>query len=50
MITFDGRSMALPETNITDGPNLIWLRKDCMDNLGQTKPKTIEQVHDKNNE
>ena len=28
MITFDGRIMALPETNITDGPNLIWLRKD----------------------
>lgn len=46
MITFDGRIMALPETNITDGPNLIWLRKDWMDKLGLTAPKTIEDVVD----
>ena len=46
MITFDGRIMALPETNITDGPNLIWLRKDWMDKLGLTEPETIENVVD----
>ena len=46
MITFDGRIMALPETNITDGPNLIWLRKDWMDKLGLTEPETIEDVVD----
>ena len=33
-VTFDGKIMALPETNITDGPNLVWLRKDWMDTLG----------------
>lgn len=27
-VTFDGRIMAIPETNIEDGPNLLWLRKD----------------------
>lgn len=34
MVTYDGKIMALPETNITDGPNLVWLRKDWMDILG----------------
>ena len=46
MITFDGRIMALPETNITDGPNLIWLRKDWMDKLGLEDPKTLEDAFD----
>ena len=36
--------MALPETNITDGPNLVWLRKDWMDTLGLSAPQTIEDV------
>lgn len=34
VVTFDDRIMAIPETNISDGPNLIWLRKDWMDKLG----------------
>lgn len=29
--TFDGKLMALPETNISDGPNLLWVRKDWLD-------------------
>ena len=33
LITFDGKILAIPETNIDDGPNLIWLRKDWMDKL-----------------
>ena len=33
MVTYDGKIMALPETNITDGPNLVWLRKDWMNKL-----------------
>ncbi|MDO5402936.1 MAG: extracellular solute-binding protein [Eubacteriales bacterium] len=41
LVTFDGRIMALPETNITDGPNMIWLRKDWMDKLGLSEPKTV---------
>ena len=24
-VTFDGKIMAIPETNIDDGPNLLWL-------------------------
>lgn len=42
--TFNGRLMAIPETNIDDGPNLVWLRKDWMDKLGLEEPKTIYDV------
>ena len=44
MVTYDGKIMALPETNITDGPNLVWLRKDWMDKLGLSEPHTIDDV------
>lgn len=44
MVTYDGKIMALPETNITDGPNLVWLRKDWMDKLGLSAPHTINDV------
>lgn len=44
MVTFDGRIMAIPETNISDGPNLIWLRQDWMDELGLIAPKTMDDV------
>lgn len=40
-ITFNGKLMALPETNIEYGPNLLWLRKDWMDKLGLHSPKTL---------
>lgn len=43
-VTFDGKLMALPETNIDDGPSLCWLRKDWMDKLGLDTPKTVEDV------
>lgn len=43
-VTFDGKLMALPETNIDDGPNMLWLRKDWMDKLGLEEPKTLEEV------
>ncbi len=43
-VTFDGKIMALPETNIEDGPSLIWLRKDWMDKLSLEEPRTIEDV------
>ena len=42
--TFDGKIMAIPETNIDDGPNLLWLRRDWMDKLGLESPKTIEDA------
>lgn len=44
MVTYDGKIIALPETNITDGPNLVWLRKDWMDKLGLSEPHTIDDV------
>lgn len=44
MVTYDGKIMALSETNITDGPNLVWLRKDWMDKLGLSEPHTIDDV------
>lgn len=43
-VNFDGKIMALPETNIEDGPNLLWLRKDWLDKLGLDAPKTMDDV------
>lgn len=45
-VTFDGKIMAFPETNITDGPNLLWLRKDWMDKLGLKKTENISDAVD----
>lgn len=41
---FDGRLMAVPETVIDHGPNLLWLRKDWMDQLGLEEPETLEEA------
>jgi len=43
-VTFDGKIMAIPETNIDNGPNLVWLRKDWMDKLGLAAPTTVKDV------
>lgn len=43
-VTFDGKMMAVPETNVASGPNLIWLRKDWMDALGLCEPSTLDDV------
>lgn len=43
-VTFDGKMMALPETNIDAGPSLLWLRKDWKDKLGLDAPKTMKDV------
>ena len=40
-VTYDGKLMALPETNIEDGPNLLWLRKDWIDRLNMEEPVTF---------
>lgn len=42
--TYYGKLMALPETNIAEGPNLLWLRKDWMDELGLDAPKTLDDA------
>lgn len=41
---FDGKLMALPETNIDGGPNMLWLRKDWMDKLNLDSPNTLEDA------
>lgn len=46
VVTFGGKIMAIPETNILDGPNLIWLRKDWMDALGLSAPRTLSDVEE----
>lgn len=43
-VTFNGKLMALPETNIEHGPNMLWLRKDWMDKLGLNPPKTLDDA------
>jgi putative aldouronate transport system substrate-binding protein len=43
-VTFDGKIMAIPETNIDDGPTMLWLRKDWLDKLGLQEPETMEDV------
>lgn len=45
-VTIDGKLMALPETNIENGPSLIWLRKDWMDKLNLKEPKTLDDVEE----
>lgn len=43
-VTFNGKIMALPETDVYSGPNLLWLRRDWMDKLGLSAPKTLEDA------
>ena len=42
--TFDGKLYALPETAIDDGQQLLWLRRDWMEQLGLKEPKTLEEA------
>ena len=43
-VTIDGKIIAIPETNISEGPGLLWLRKDWMDELGLSDPSTLDDV------
>ncbi len=45
-VTFNGKLMAIPGTNIENGPSLLWLRQDWLDKLGLKSPKTIDDVCD----
>jgi len=42
--TFDGKLMAIPTTEISHGPGILWLRKDWMDKLGLEDPKSMQDV------
>ena len=38
MVTYDGKLMAFPETEVYTGPSLLWMRKDWIDELGLRSP------------
>lgn len=42
--TFDGKLFALPVTAIDDGSQLLWLRRDWMEQLGVKEPKTLDEA------
>ena len=42
--TFNGKLLAIPETVIDHGPQLLWLRHDWMEQLGLAEPKTLEEA------
>lgn len=44
LVTYDGKLMAFPETEVYTGPNLLWMRKDWIDALGLTEPKTMAEA------
>lgn len=41
---FEGKLMAVPETVIDHGPNLLWLRKDWMGELGLEDPENLDEA------
>lgn len=44
MATVDGKLYAIPTTQISGGPELLWLRGDWMDKLGLSEPKTLDDI------
>ncbi len=45
-VTFDGRLMALPSTQVYAGCNLFWVREDWRVKLGLSEPQTLQDVED----
>lgn len=43
-VTIDGRIMAIPAGNLDGQQNLLWLRKDWLDNLGLDVPETFDEL------
>lgn len=43
-VTVDGRIMAIPAGNLDGQQDVLWLRKDWLDNLGLPVPKTLEDL------
>lgn len=42
-VTYDGKLMAFPETEVYTGPALLWLRSDWIEQLGLEEPETLEE-------
>ncbi len=45
-VTIDDKIWALPGLNIDDGPNLLWLRSDWLEELGLDEPSSIYDIED----
>lgn len=45
-VTFDGKIMAIPKTQLSDGQDFLWLRKDWLEKLGLKEPSTLDEVAD----
>lgn len=43
-VTYDGKLMAFPETEVYTGPALLWLRKDWIDQLGVEEPQSMAEA------
>lgn len=43
-VTYNGKLMAFPETEVYTGPALLWLRSDWIEQLGLTEPQTLEEA------
>lgn len=43
-VTYDGKLMAFPETEVYTGPALLWLRTDWIEKLGLSEPQTLEEA------
>lgn len=43
-VTYDGKLMAFPETEVYTGPALLWLRTDWIEKLGLSEPQTLEDA------
>ena len=42
--TFDGKIMAIPKTQLSDGQDFLWLRQDWLDNLNLEAPHTMDEI------
>ncbi|REE87456.1 carbohydrate ABC transporter substrate-binding protein (CUT1 family) [Paenibacillus taihuensis] len=42
--TFDGKLMALPNTNIGQQYNIMWIRQDWLDKYGLKAPTTVDEL------
>ncbi len=44
-VTYDGKMLAMPNIPVPDGSHeVIWVRKDWLDELGMNEPKTVEDI------
>lgn len=45
-VIFDDKIMAIPKTQLSDGQDFLWLRKDWLEKLNLEEPSTLEEMAD----